>query len=134
MAVESLDHINIRTPDIASTCRFFVDVLQMEIRDTPGINDRTRAAWICDELGRPVVHVVAAEMNFPDEQEPKAEREGSGRVHHVALRCRGYDEMTNRLSSMGCVFRTNVVPDAGLRQLFVTDPNGILVELNFFAG
>jgi hypothetical protein len=29
-------------------------------------------------------------------------------------------------------FRPNDVPQVNLRQLFVSDPNGILFELNFF--
>lgn len=132
MAVESIDHINIRTSDVISTSKFFSDVLQMEVCETPGIPDRSMAAWLCDESGRAVVHVATAEVNYPWELDAEVKAAGSGRVHHVAFRCVGYDETVTRLDQLRHTFQANVVTEIGLRQLFVTDPNGILVELNFF--
>lgn len=132
MTVEAIDHINIRTPDVIGTSRFFADVLDMEITDTPGIPDRTKAAWIRDDAGRAVVHIGTAEIRYPWESEAEVNPEGSGRIHHVALRCVGHDRMIERLGERGIGYRANLVAEIGLRQLFISEPNGILLELNFF--
>jgi len=44
----------------------------------------------------------------------------------------GLRELRARLKSRGLEHRLNEVPAAGLRQIFVLDPNGVLLELNFF--
>lgn len=132
MTVEAIDHINIRTPDVPGTARFFADVLDMQVIDTPGIPDRSMAAWICDDAGRAVVHVGTADVRYPWEDEVEVNPEGSGRVHHVALRCVGYDAVAARLDRLNIPSRQNLVAEIGLRQLFISEPNGILLELNFF--
>jgi len=52
---------------------------------------------------------------------------------HVALNCRGYDETIARLNARRLDYRLNLVQAIGLRQVFTQDPNGVLLELNFFA-
>jgi hypothetical protein len=54
----------------------------------------------------------------------------TGALHHVAL-CTGYDEMVAR-KGRGAHDPRNEVKPVGLRQIFTLDPNGILLELNFF--
>ncbi len=133
MRVDAIDHVNIRTPDVVGTGRFFADVLAMTVTPSPGDPDPQRAAWICDAEGRAVVHLAACTILYPWEKAtPAEEPTGSGRLHHVALRCSGYPAMVERLTGKGLDFQTNDVPQVGLRQLFVTEPNGILLELNFF--
>jgi hypothetical protein len=38
------------------------------------------------------------------------------------------------LNARGLDYRVNVVEAISLRQVFTVDPNGVLLELNFFAG
>ncbi len=133
--IEGLDHVNIRTPDVPGTARFFADVLGMTITPSPGSSDPDKSVWICDAEGRAAVHVGDVSLPYPGEIDGvpvKASAPGSGRVHHVAMRCTGYDDMRRRLSDSGTAFLANDVPAAGLRQLFVSDPNELMLELNFF--
>jgi hypothetical protein len=51
-------------------------------------------------------------------------------VDHVAFGEQGYDEVAARLASRGIDAAANDVPAAGLRQLFIEDPNGVKVEIN----
>jgi hypothetical protein len=37
-----------------------------------------------------------------------------------------------RLEARGADFQLNIVGAIGLRQIFTQDPNGVLLELNFF--
>jgi hypothetical protein len=57
----------------------------------------------------------------------------TGSIHHVALRCQGYEETIGRLDARGADYQVNLVEAIGLRQIFTEDPNGVLLELNFFA-
>jgi len=132
MKVEAIDHVNIRTPDVVATSRFFSELLELEIGDTPGIPDRTKACWLHDSSGRAVIHLGTAEIAYPWEKDPEAAAPGSGRIHHVALRCVGYQSMRDRLNAQRRAYRSNDIPQIGLRQLFVEELNGILLELNFF--
>jgi hypothetical protein len=54
-------------------------------------------------------------------------------LHHVALKCTGYDEVLQRLKDMGAEYQENLVSAINLRQIFTPDPNNVLLELNFFA-
>jgi len=52
----------------------------------------------------------------------------------VALRCSSYEEVLARLKRRGLEHRLNEVTAVALRQIFVLDPNAVLLELNFFGG
>ncbi|MFA7585472.1 MAG: glyoxalase/bleomycin resistance/extradiol dioxygenase family protein, partial [Novosphingobium sp.] len=121
-----------RTSDVVATSRFFAEVLDMDVRDTPGIPDRSLAAWIHDDGGRAAIHLTSADVHYPWETEAAVAPAGSGRVHHVALRCVGHAAVVDKLDRLGIAYRPNLVAEIGLRQLFVTEMNGILFELNFF--
>jgi catechol 2,3-dioxygenase-like lactoylglutathione lyase family enzyme len=132
MPIEALDHVNIRTPDVAGTTEFFATVLDMKVRPAPGLNDLSRVAWVEDVEGRAVIHVAATDMLYPFEDNPPLQGPGSGRVHHVALRCTGYDAIRARLEANSLTYHTNEIASVGLRQLFVEERNAIRLELNFF--
>jgi hypothetical protein len=57
----------------------------------------------------------------------------TGALHHVALKCTGYDEVKGRLDDIGADYQENLVSAIRLRQIFTPDPNNVLLELNFFA-
>jgi catechol 2,3-dioxygenase-like lactoylglutathione lyase family enzyme len=132
MAVLSLDHVNIRTPDAAATIAFFRDVLAMEVTLPAGRGSLDMGGWVLDERGAAVVHVASADQPFPgDRERPFTPMRGSGAIDHVALRCSGYDETKQRLEQLNVPFRANYVPQVGLHQIFVEEPTGIKIELNF---
>ena len=55
----------------------------------------------------------------------------TGAIHHVAFECDGFDEMVRRLKARNLDYGFAEIPSIKLRQLFVTDPNNVLLELNF---
>ena len=138
-----LDHCNIRTFDLDATVKFYSDVVGLKDGDFPGT--RAMGAWLYDVSDRPILHIIAIDPNDP---EPALERvrdrlgslagplelstlKGGGAVDHIAFECDDYDAMAGKLSDMGLFFTRNEVPSIKLRQLFVNDPNGITLELNF---
>ena len=124
MGVGVLDHFNIRTRKLGDTVRFYEDVLGLENGARP--NFAFPGAWMYSE-GKPVVHLVDIS---PTEERQKPD---SGVVHHVAFASRDFAGMKQRLQSKGMVFDTRQVPGGDLWQIFVNDPNGVMIELNYEA-
>jgi catechol 2,3-dioxygenase-like lactoylglutathione lyase family enzyme len=132
VSVRKLDHVNLRTPLLAETCAFFRDLLDMTVTPPPGVPDTCRGAWICDGEGHPAVHLVDASVRIGgDKGGLECERSGTGVLHHVAFECDDYEAMLDRMTGRGLDPRRAEIPEIGLRQLFIKDPNGMLVELNF---
>ncbi len=132
MRVEALDHVNIITPDLEGSARFYAELFDLQPRDAPPPLTRENARWMYDEAGRAILHLNSPEA--PRHYDREICPGPTGALHHVALRCSGYEEMRARLASRGLEYRLNEVPAAGLRQIFVLDPNQVLLELNFFGG
>ena len=130
MRVAALDHVNIITADLERSVRFYAELLGLEPRDGPPPLTHENARWLYDEAGRAVVHLntPAAPRHYERDVSPGP----TGALHHVALRCAGYSELLARLAGRGLVHRLNEVTAIGLRQIFVLDPNAVLLELNFF--
>ncbi|RVT89414.1 VOC family protein [Sphingomonas crocodyli] len=132
MPVAALDHVNVRTTDIAGTLAFYRDVLGMEVVPAPGANDITRSGWVLDTAKRPIIHVGSAELNYPsDGTHPFTPANGSGAVHHVAIACTDAPDMRRRLEAAGLDVSENAIPSINMLQLFAVDPNGIMLEMNF---
>lgn len=133
MTILTIDHVNIRTTDLAGTIRFFIDVLEMQHQPPPGMADENSGTWLLDLEGRPVIHVGTAATPYPsDDAFPYSGGQNSGNLHHVAFRCDDFETVRGRLERGGYRFSENLVETIGLRQLFVKECNGILLELNFF--
>jgi catechol 2,3-dioxygenase-like lactoylglutathione lyase family enzyme len=121
MSVGVLDHFNIRTRKLSDTVRFYEDILGLAKGDRP--NFAFPGAWMYSE-GKPVVHLVDIS---PTEEQQKPD---SGVVHHVAFASRDFAGMKRRLQSE---FDVRQVPGGELWQIFVNDPNGVMIELNYDA-
>ena len=132
MRVEALDHINIITADLEGTARFYTELFGLEPRDGPPPLTHENARWMYDEAGRALVHINSLECPRAYEREVYAGPTGA--LHHVALRCTGYVEVLARLERRGIGHQLNDVAAVGLRQIFLLDPNQVLLELNFFGG
>jgi catechol 2,3-dioxygenase-like lactoylglutathione lyase family enzyme len=124
MSVGMLDHFNIRTRQLDDTVRFYEDILGLQNGDRPNFN--FPGAWMYSE-GRPVVHLV----DISPTTEPQ--KPDSGVVHHVAFASRDFNGMKRRLQSKGMAFDTRQVPGGELWQIFIRDPNGVMIELNYDA-
>ncbi|CAN5381516.1 hypothetical protein BH10PSE13_BH10PSE13_23570 [soil metagenome] len=128
MTVQSLDHVNIRVRDPDATAAFLIDVLGMA-------RSPDRATWMLDAAGHPAIHLGSVDATYPsDAWRPFEGYENSGAVHHVALACTGYEDVVARLEALGLEHSVNAIPMASLRQIFVVEPGGVLLELNFREG
>lgn len=124
MSVGVLDHFNIRTRNLAATVNFYENILGLENGPRPDFP--FPGAWLYSE-GRPVVHLV----DISPTGEPQ--KPDSGVVHHVAFVSRDFDAMKQRLAAKGVTFEVKIVPGGDIWQIFVRDPNGVMIELNYDA-
>ena len=128
-----LDHVNLRTTRLAETVAFYRDVIGLEVRDPPGL-DPDLIQWMYDEQGRSIIHVSKTGSMLGEAAAAALDGGSTGAVHHVALDCTGHDAMIATLEANGLPYRINHVAMIDLRQIFVHDPNGLLIELNFRSG
>lgn len=131
--INALDHVNLRSSRMKESVDFYTNVLGLVAEPIPGYPDLSEAAWIFTKDRQSVVHINIA-TDDPDmvgDSRDWSTVVGTGRVHHVALDCSGYEEMRERLVANGLEPRFNDIPQIPLRQIFVHDPNGLLIELNF---
>ena len=77
-----------------------------------------------------IVHLNS--LDCPRAYERDVTQGPTGALHHVALNCSGHDDVVGRLHARQRDYRLNVLQAIGLRQIFTEDPNGVLLELNFF--
>ncbi len=119
MALIELDHVNIRTTRLAEMARFYETVLEL----APGARPPFRfdGAWLyCGD--KAAVHLVEA-PEAPDAPNP--------RIEHFAFRAAGLAGFLDRLKSEGVAYRISMVPDLGLRQVNIFDPDGNHIEIAF---
>jgi catechol 2,3-dioxygenase-like lactoylglutathione lyase family enzyme len=131
MGVQVLEHVTIRCAQLKRTRDFYVDLMGLTEGDRPAFPFRGHWLYLG---GIPVVHLVEASDSAGawgrDIVIPKAE-DGTGSFDHVAFRGDDFLAMRKRLQSAGVAFKERVVPGGQLSQLFVPDPEGVLVEINF---
>jgi catechol 2,3-dioxygenase-like lactoylglutathione lyase family enzyme len=133
----SLNHFSIRTTDMAATERFYRDVLGLSAGPRPNFPGIWMYNGSHDNVANAVVHIIGMDLNDPEglkkylgDRDVSALK-GSGAVDHIAFFATGLAEMLAHLNRLGlpCVQRTT--PSIGLHQLFLTDPSGLVVELNY---
>ena len=128
----SLDHINMQTVKLAETVAFYRDLFDLRAGDPPPPLDPAEVQWMFDPEGSPIFHLsTPGALNAIGDINSGAD---TGAVHHVALACSGHDAMLERLDRMGLHHRGNHVLAIDLKQIFVRDPNGVLLELNYRKG
>ena len=121
MPVELLEHYTIRCADMEATRDFYRDVIGLEVGARPAFP--FPGYWLYLG-GVPIVHLVKAE-----DGEPKGA--GTAALDHIAFRGIDIDATRTTLRSHALDFRETAVPGGRLQQIFVRDPDGILIELNF---
>src|SRR5690349_2472312 len=133
MPIDHLEHFLIQTADMAATRDWYVNVLGFTEGPHPDFKFPVCWLYIGDT---DVIHITeggkavsANRMQYLGQQSDATQ--GTGVIDHVAFRCTGLSDMMERLQRAKVPFNRRQVDDQGLFQLFLFDPNGIKVELNF---
>src|SRR3954466_14292010 len=116
----SFQHVNTRWADVERTKAFY-ERLGLRAGDRPPF--ASRGYWMYLG-GQPVLPLVPRPAG-------QAHHEGPGNVDHVAVEAVDLEGTRRALTDAGLPFREAVVPRDGTIQIFVRDPDGVTVELNF---
>ena len=136
MPLSSLDHCSIRTVRLEESRKFYVEVLGMTEGERPDFP--FPGHWLYVD-GLTVVHLVGVDPDdtsglidyLGGDLDPEA-LQGSGSLDHMAFRATDAAGLIQRFEAHRIRYRERQVPNMDLYQLFVEDPNGLTVELNFF--
>ena len=132
MPLLKLEHYLVLSDDIDRTRDFYCDVLGMREGFRPKLDFAGYWLYVGDV---PSIHIGEWKSYAVWTKEagiPISTRAAStGAVDHIAFNASGFDEMRARLQARGIAMNENLLDEIGLRQIFIYDPNGVPIELNF---
>jgi catechol 2,3-dioxygenase-like lactoylglutathione lyase family enzyme len=135
----SLNHFSIRSLEIEKTTDFYSKLLGLTVGPRPEFPFPGVWLYNGDESSwaNAVLHLIAIDKNDPKglkkylgERDPSS-LYGSGAVDHIAFFATGLEEKIALLKKLNIPYRERTVPVIGLHQIFLDDPNGIVIELNY---
>lgn len=134
MPLSHIEHYLIATDDMAKTRDWYCSVLGMEEGSHPDFGFPVYWLYLG---GRDVVHIGQSAHQAGDNQKAYLGRTsqdsgtGTGAIDHIAFRATGLVAMLAHLRSRGIEFTERRASGRAPYQLFLYDPNGIKVELNY---
>lgn len=145
MPATAMNHFTILTDDVPTTVAFYRELLGLTDGPRPPFD--FPGYWLYS--GEPpadlhngarnygLVHLMGWDDANPGSLdayvgERKASGQGgTGALDHVAFAASGHAAMLERCRRFKVKFHERDVPLMGLRQVFVQDPDGVTIELNF---
>jgi catechol 2,3-dioxygenase-like lactoylglutathione lyase family enzyme len=135
VALTRLEHFLVMTRDLDATRDFYRDVLGLKEGPRPELGFPGHWLYLGDT---PVIHIAEWESYTAHSERleipvtrPAA---GTGPLDHVAFNGSDaqYATLRQRLDSRGLKYHPHDSSAIGLRQIFLDDPNGLKLELNFW--
>ena len=130
MPLQNLNHFLVLTRDLEATRDFYVDILGLEDGYRPPFAFDGHWIYLGD---RAVIHVaeLGDYLKRRDRAHDASENGTTGSIDHIAFEATGLRDMIARLEKHGIAASHRKVPNLDLHQVFVIDPNGIRIELNY---
>lgn len=135
----SLNHFSIRTTDLDATRVFYETVLGLTVGPRPAFP--FPGVWMYNgdhsSTVNAMVHVIGIDKNDPEGlkqylgDRDVSSLQGTGMIDHIALMATGLEDMLAHLKRLGVPCRERTVPSLGLHQLFLDDPCGLVIEMNY---
>ncbi len=120
MSIQSFDHVNIRTANLAAMIEWYADVLGLHTGPRPDFP--FHGAWLY--MGsQAVIHLV--EVSNP----PQAG--GDLALEHFAFRATDMAEFRARLDERGLTYSIDPVPGFPVVQINLHDPDGNHIHIDF---
>ena len=132
MPLTALEHYLVLTADLDATRDFYRDALGMTEGPRPPLGFPGYWMYIGTT---PVIHIAEwrtyTAHSTAKEIPVTAPAHSTGAFDHVAFNALDFGAVMARLESHGVLPARNLVSKSGMRQLFVFDPNGVKLEINF---
>ena len=138
MALKKLAHFSVRTTELELSTKFYTEILGFQVGFLPAFP--FPGIWLYqggDEAEFGLVHLIGIDKNDPDGlkdylgDKDESSLHGSAAVDHIAFIASDLLDMHRRLRHGNVPYKERTVPGLGLHQLFIEDPSGITIELNY---
>lgn len=127
MKVVGIDHRGIRTPDLEASRHFYEDLIGLKQGDRPAALG-TSGYWLyAGDI--PIIHLVEDTDGSAETSEPSESLTNAGGQTHVALTVEGARGAVDRFGKAGVPYWDRLFKNPVMYQVFVEDPNGLLIEL-----
>jgi glyoxylase I family protein len=120
--VETLHHVSIPATDLTRAKRFYSDILGL--REIPRPPFDFEGAWY--QLGDRQLHLIV----HPGTRTLRGTTAIDSRDGHFGLRVRSYRQTLDHLKAQGVTCRDRPRNLTAWPQIYVTDPDGNVIELN----
>jgi catechol 2,3-dioxygenase-like lactoylglutathione lyase family enzyme len=140
MPLKKLIHYTVRTVDLDATRRFYTEVMNLTVGPRPPFD--FPGLWLyygnSNDYDDAIVHVVGLDPANPQglkeylgDRGVESLKGGTGTFDHIAFSASDARGMAAQFKKKGVKFRERTVPGLNLHQIFLDDPNGIVIELNY---
>jgi catechol 2,3-dioxygenase-like lactoylglutathione lyase family enzyme len=136
MPVSHIEHFLVAADDIDATRDWYARVLGMQSGPHPDFGFPVHWMYV---NGVDIVHIGPSAKKAGEIQKKYLGRTsqdagaGTGALDHIAFRATGLKPMLEHLRAEGIGFTQRRANGQALFQLFILDPNGIKIELNYEA-
>ena len=128
MKVIGLDHRGIRTPHLEASRHFYEDLLGLKNGDRPAALG-TNGYWLYAG-DTPIIHLIEdSDGSVDPDVTPRKQLTNAGGQTHIALTVEKARDSVDRLREAGVTYWDRLFRDPVMYQVFVEDPNGLLIEL-----
>ena len=134
MALKTFEHVLILADDVDKTKDFYVDILGLEVGYRPDFPFKGYWLYLKENKKAACIHLAMRKQDTGQDYyigKKDDVKSGSGAIDHVAFNCEDIEGMKNMFDSKSIEYTHRKVPGFPLEQLFVDDPDGVKVELNF---
>lgn len=125
MEILNLHHVSVAVTDLERAKHFYSEVLGLEEMERPPFD--FAGAWY--RLGERQLHLIVQ----PNGKALRGTTEINSRDGHFAVRVQSYQGALRRLDELGVHYVAKPTNKTPWPQIFVTDPDGNIIELNALA-
>lgn len=132
MPLTDINHYLVRANDLERSKRFYCETLGFEVMPRP---DFPFPGYWLGVNGKIQVHM--AQHGVPNQElyylgtSERSATDNSGIVDHIAFLASDPEQFAQKFESIGLASRKRYFPEFKLFQMFVKDPDGLVIELNF---
>jgi catechol 2,3-dioxygenase-like lactoylglutathione lyase family enzyme len=140
MPLSKIAHYSVRTLDLEATRKFYTEVMGLTVGPRPPF--KFPGLWLYngshDSYANAVVHIIGIDPNDPQglkeylgDRDAASLAAGTGSFDHIAFEANDVQAMISHLKKKAVPYRERMVPDLNLHQVFLDDPSGVVIELNY---
>ena len=134
MSLKTFEHVLILADDIDKTKDFYVDILGLNIGYRPDFPFKGYWLYLDENPKAACIHLAMRKQDTGQDYyigKKDDVKSGSGAIDHVAFNADDIESMKAKLEKISIEYTHRKVPGFPLEQLFIMDPDGVKVELNY---